>query len=121
MVFKEYNFWVYILFDKKGAGTYIGVTNDLERRVIEHKMGLIEGFSKEKNLDKLGWYEHHKYIDKAILREKQLKKWERAWKYRLIESMNPYWKDLAESVNEYIANMPNIDNLPAAAFGFVKK
>jgi putative endonuclease len=93
--FKEYHFWVYIMFDKKGAGTYIDMTNDLTRRIYEHKNGLIPGFTKEKNIDKLGYYEHYKYVNNAIKREKQLKKWERPWKYRLIETMNPYWKDLS--------------------------
>jgi len=104
MAWKEYNFWVYILFDEKGAGTYIGVTNDLERRIIEHKMGLVKGFSKDKRLNKLGYCEWHQYIDQALAREKAIKKWERAWKYRLIESVNPEWKDLMEDLDDYIKN-----------------
>jgi putative endonuclease len=103
--FKEYNFYVYILFNERAKATYIGMTNNMQRRLIEHKMGLIEGYSKEKNTKKLAYYEHYQYVEDAIRREKQLKKWERAWKYRLIETMNPEWKDLAEGVDEYISKM----------------
>ena len=102
---KEYNFWVYILFNERAQATYIGVTNDLERRVIEHKMGLIDGYTKKYGIDKLAYFEHYKYINDAIAREKALKKWNRAWKYTLIERMNPNWIDLAASLDEYIANM----------------
>lgn len=117
--FKEYNFWVYIMFNERAKATYIGMTNNLERRVIEHKMGLVLGNSKDKCTNKLAYYEHHKYVNNAIAREKALKEWNRVWKFRLIETMNPDWKDLAASVDEYIANMPNIEDLPAAAFGFI--
>ena len=102
---KEFNFWVYILFDERAKGTYIGMTNDLENRMIQHKMGLIPGFTKKKNIKKLGYYEHYQYVQDAIAREKALKEWHRAWKYRLIETMNPEWKDLAETLNEYIVKM----------------
>lgn len=88
-LFKEYHFWVYILFDERAKGTYIGYTNDLERRMIEHKMGLVSGFTKEKHINKLAYFEHYKYVNDAIAREKALKKWNSAWKYRLIETMNP--------------------------------
>jgi putative endonuclease len=106
--FKEFNFWVYILFDERAKATYIGMTNDLKRRMIEHKMGLLPGFTKEKNIHKLGYFEYYKYVDQAIAREKALKKWNRAWKYRLIETMNPDWRDLAEDIDEYIAKMPEV-------------
>ena len=98
--FKEYHFWVYILFDERAKGTYIGVTNDLERRMYEHKMGLVPGFAHEHGITKLGYYEHYRYIDKAIAREKNLKDWHRAWKYRLIETMNPDWIDLASDIDK---------------------
>ncbi|MDR1027292.1 MAG: GIY-YIG nuclease family protein [Rickettsiales bacterium] len=115
-MFKEYNFYVYILFNERGKGTYIGMTNDLNRRMIEHKMGLVEGFTKEKNIKKLGYYEHYQYVNDAIAREKVLKKWERAWKYTLIERMNPDWKDLAAGLDDYIKNMPDPKDMPAEAF-----
>ncbi|MDR1338368.1 MAG: GIY-YIG nuclease family protein [Rickettsiales bacterium] len=103
--FKEHHFWVYILFNERAKATYVGVTNDIERRMIEHKMGLVDGFTKEKDITKLGYFEHYKYVNDAIAREKTLKDWKRAWKYRLIETMNPCWKDLADSLDEYIKNM----------------
>ncbi len=73
--------------------------------MFEHKIGLFEGYSKEHNLTKLGYYEQYKHIDKAIAREKQLKAWKRAWKYRLIETINLEWKDLAADIDDYIATL----------------
>ena len=73
---KELRFWVYILFDVPAHATYIGVTNNLRRRVYEHKKGLVEGYTKKHNIDKLGYYEEYQYIDNAIAREKTLKKME---------------------------------------------
>ena len=102
---KEYHFWVYILFDERAQATYVGMTNDLERRMIEHKMGLVDGFTKEHHIHKLAYFEHYKYVNDAIAREKVLKKWNRAWKYRLIETMNPNWDDLSVGLDEYIQNM----------------
>ena len=99
---KDYHFWVYILFDERAKGTYIGVTNDIERRMYEHKMGLDDGFTKRKSIHKLGYFEYYKYIDNAIAREKQLKKWKRAWKYIRIETMNPDWQDLAIDIAKNI-------------------
>ena len=99
---KDYHFWVYILFDEPAKATYVGVTNDIERRMYEHKMGLDDGYTKEKNIHKLGYVEYYKYVNNAIAREKQLKKWKRAWKYRLIETMNPEGRDLAEDIENNI-------------------
>ena len=100
---QNYNYYVYILFDERAKATYIGVTNDLERRVYEHKLELIPGFTKDKHIHKLGYYECYTDINNAISREKALKKWNRAWKYRLIETMNPEWNDLAAYIDEVIA------------------
>ena len=97
--FKEFCFYVYILFDERAKATYIGITNDLTRRILEHKHGVADGFTKEKHIHKLAYYEIYQYVDDAIAREKTLKKWKRAWKYRLIETMNPEWKDLSEDIN----------------------
>ncbi len=109
---KDYHFWVYILFDKRASGTYIGVTNDLERRVMEHKKGLLPGFAHDHGIDKLGYFEHYTYINNAIAREKNLKNWHRAWKYRLIETMNPDWKDLAEYMDKIDAHhMPCLSDI----------
>ncbi len=106
-LYKEYSFWVYILFDKRAGATYIGVTNNLSRRMYEHKNGLDDGYTKKHNIHKLGYFEQYKYIDNAIAREKQLKKWNRAWKYRLIETINPNWIDLASDLDDYIKNIKN--------------
>lgn len=75
---------------------YIGVTNDVERRVYEHKNKLIKGFTEKYNCINLVYWEEYNQIDKAIYREKQLKKWNRKWKNELIEKMNPEWSDLSE-------------------------
>jgi putative endonuclease len=74
------------------------MTNDLERRIYEHKNKIFEGFSKKYNLNKLVYYEYTNDVTAAILREKQVKKWRREKKNNLIESMNPEWKDLAEEL-----------------------
>ena len=68
---KDYNFLVYILFNKRAGATYIGVINDLERRMYEHKMGLDDGYTKQNNIHKLGYFERYQYIDTAIACEKQ--------------------------------------------------
>ena len=75
---------------------YIGVTNDLERRMFEHKNKLIEGFSSRYNLEKLVYFETYQFINDAIKREKNIKKWKREWKINLIVEDNPDWKDLSE-------------------------
>ncbi len=89
-------YYVYILSNKRNGTLYIGVTNNLERRIFEHKNNLIEGFTKRYNVHKLVYYEETNDIKEALLFEKRLKKWNRAWKIRLIEKDNPQWKDLAE-------------------------
>ena len=87
-------YYVYILTNKTNKVLYIGVTNDLERRIFEHKNKLVEGFTKKYNLNKLVYYEVIENISSAIEREKQLKNWHRDWKINLINSFNPMWKDL---------------------------
>ena len=89
---KEY--YVYILASKRNGTLYIGVTNDLRRRIYEHKQKMVDGFTKKYNIDKLVYYEQTNSAYDAIQREKQLKKWNRDWKIKLIEKNNPYWKDL---------------------------
>jgi putative endonuclease len=93
---KEY--YVYILASSRNGTLYIGVTSDLPKRVYEHKYGIIDGFTKKYNVHILVYYEAHDNIEEAITREKQIKKWERAWKMRLIEEMNPEWDDLYEQI-----------------------
>jgi putative endonuclease len=87
-------YWVYILCSKKNGTLYIGVTNDLARRVHQHKQKLIEGFSKKYSINKLVYTEVCSDVHAAIHREKCIKKWNRSWKIRLIEQQNPDWIDL---------------------------
>lgn len=87
-------YYVYILTNRTNNVLYIGVTNNLERRVFEHKLGLIEGFSKRYKLTKLIYFEESLSVVNAIAREKQLKNWHREWKLNLIKSINPGLKDL---------------------------
>ncbi|HVV81210.1 MAG TPA: GIY-YIG nuclease family protein [Pseudolabrys sp.] len=92
------DYFVYILASKIGGTLYIGVTNDLVRRVYGHTQKLAEGFTKKYDVSNLVYYEAHSDIEAAITREKQLKKWNRAWKVRLIEETNPNWDDLYRSI-----------------------
>jgi putative endonuclease len=87
-------YFVYILASRIGGTLYIGVTNDLIRRVFEHKSKFVRGFTKRYDVVRLVYYEQYDDIEQAILREKRLKNWNRAWKVRLIEEKNPSWIDL---------------------------
>jgi len=91
-------YFVYILASKRNGTLYIGVTNDLMRRVYEHKNNLINGFTQKYNVHQLVYYEQTSDIDSAIQREKRLKKWNRKWKLKLIEKENPNWNDLYEQL-----------------------
>ena len=91
--------FVYILTNKSNSVLYIGTTNDIKRRLDEHRSGEIEGFTKKYNVFKPVYCEEIKSPEDAIKREKQLKKWTRQKKTKLIESLNPEWNDLSESIN----------------------
>jgi len=91
---REWHFWVYILASKSRR-IYIGVTNDIERRVREHKQGEIEGFTRRYKINRLVYRERFHYVDNAIAREKEIKGWDRAKRVALIESENPTWEDLS--------------------------
>lgn len=91
-------YYLYILASKRNGTIYIGVTNNLVKRVYEHREGLIEGFSKKYKVKLLVYYEIHSDIKEAIKREKAMKKWLRKWKIELIEKHNPEWKDLYEGI-----------------------
>jgi len=97
----HHNYFVYILTNRSNKVLYIGVTNDLRRRIYEHKRKLVPGFTSKYNLNKLVYYEYFKMINNAILREKRLKKWKRAWKEELINNFNPEWRDLYRDVMEW--------------------
>ena len=88
------HFYVYLLASGPCGWLYVGMTNDLIRRVGEHKQGLVPGYTCERGIDRLVWYETHKYVDQAILREKRIKRWLRSWKFALVEATNPRWADL---------------------------
>ncbi len=85
---------VYILASKRNGTLYIGVTSNLIKRIWEHKNGLIEGFTKQYQVHLLVYFEFHQEMTDAIVREKRIKKWKRAWKIRIIEEQNPEWEDL---------------------------
>ena len=89
-------YYVYILASKRNGTLYIGVTNDLERRLYEHKNNLVDGFTKRYNVHDLVYYEVTNDVNAALQREKQLKRWTRKWKIELIEKVNHEWRDLAE-------------------------
>ncbi len=91
-------FYIYILTNKSNKVYYIGVTNDLKRRVFEHKNKLFGGFSKKYNLNKLVYYEVTNNVNSAIRREKQLKNWHRQWKINLIGQFNSDWRDLSKEL-----------------------
>lgn len=90
-----YQYYIYLLSNKKNGTLYIGVTNDLERRMFEHKNKLVSGFTSKYGLDKLMYFEQFQYVNDAIKREKQLKNWNRQWKIDLIEENNNKWEDLS--------------------------
>jgi len=92
------NFWVYILASRPGGTLYVGVTNNLIRRVFEHREGLVRGFTKRYGLKMLVYYEQHATAEAAIQREKNIKHWSREWKIDLILSMNPEWCDLYDDI-----------------------
>lgn len=91
---KPNQYYCYLLASGRHGTLYVGVTNDLIRRVYEHKEGLISGFTQKYGVHQLVWFEVHQDIETAILREKQLKKWNRQWKIHLIEEANPNWVNL---------------------------
>jgi putative endonuclease len=86
--------YVYMLASRRNGTLYIGVTSNLVRRVYEHRSEAVSSFTQEYQVKRLAWYEVHEDIQSAITREKQLKKWNRAWKIGLIERNNPVWRDL---------------------------
>jgi putative endonuclease len=90
--------FVYILTNMRNGTLYVGVTNNLVRRVFEHRSGEIAGFTKEHALHRLVWFEQFSSIQEAIRREKLLKKWRREWKLNLIEQDNPDWHDLYDGL-----------------------
>jgi putative endonuclease len=91
--------WVYILASRRNGTLYVGSTTDLSRRVWEHKNGLMAGFTRHYGVTMLVWYERYDRVIDARHREYSIKKWRRTWKLRLIEEMNPDWRDLYFDLN----------------------
>jgi putative endonuclease len=91
---------VHILASNRNATLYIGVTGNLNRRIWQHRNDVVDGFSKKYRTHKLVYFGQHASMADAILREKQIKKWNRAWKLELTEKINPYWNDLYAAISE---------------------
>ena len=102
---RSHDYYVYILTNKNCSTLYIGVTNDLERRVVEHKLGEVPGFTHRYQLNRLVWFEQFRDIEEAIAKEKRLKGWLRSRKNALIEKTNPHWFDLSANWGQ----QPKID------------
>jgi|SRR5688572_6225598 putative endonuclease len=91
---REHAYFVYVLASQRNGTLYVGVTSDIYGRTVEHRDGLVPGFTKRYGVTKLVYFEEHDDIDAAIHREKRIKRWRRAWKIELIEQHNPQWRDL---------------------------
>ena len=89
---------VYILASKRNGTLYTGVTSQLPVRIYQHRIGAVPGFTREYGVKLLVWFEQHATMESAILREKRIKKWNRAWKLNVSEATNPDWRDLADDL-----------------------
>ena len=96
---KDHNYFIYIVTNKNRTVLYLGVTNDLQRRIFEHENGVVPGFTKRYNCHFLIYYEHFQKIEEAIEREKEIKKWRREKKEILIQKFNPNWTFLNEKIH----------------------
>ena len=91
-------YYTYILASRPGGALYTGAANDLARRVEQHRSGAVHGHTKTYNIHTLVWFETHETLDAALLREKQIKRWRRAWKDALIMETNPDWRDISSEI-----------------------
>ncbi len=94
---KEHIYWVYILASRLHGATYIGMTNDIVARMLEHRSGKEGGYASTWNITRLVYVEEFQYVNDAIDYEKKLKKWRKEWKFKLIEKTNPQWVDMMEA------------------------
>ena len=101
---------VYILASRKRGTIYIGCTSNLLQRLHQHREGLIPGFTRRYGIRRLVWFEIYETMEAAILREKQLKKWNRAWKVRLIDEGNPSWRDLWPDITGQLPRAKSMDS-----------
>ena len=90
--------WVYLLTNQERGTFYVGMTSDLVRRIYEHRIKAVEGFTRDHDLTRLVWFEEQGDRGQALRREGLIKKWKREWKYNLIEQDNPHWEDLYEGI-----------------------
>jgi putative endonuclease len=104
------SYFVYILASKKNGTLYIGFTDNLSRRLYEHRIKLYEGFTKKYDVDNLVYFEKHTTLEDAMKREKQLKKWNRQWKKELIERSNPNWNDLSLCMPKHLFFKEEMDS-----------
>ena len=109
---REHLYFVYILASRRNGTLYVGVTNDVMRRTWQHKNDLVEGFTKKYGVHILVWFEMHGDIRDAIAREKRLKRWNRAWKIKLIEESNSGWNDLYDRMMGEIS-LPDLPGSPS--------
>jgi putative endonuclease len=94
------SFFVYIVASRRNGTLYIGMTDDLVKRIWQHRNGVVPGFTKKYQVKILVWYEVHETRESALTRERQMKRWNRAWKLQMIERMNPSWRDLWEDITQ---------------------
>lgn len=104
---------VYLLASNRNGTLYCGVTSDLVQRIWQHREHLADGFTKQHAVTRLVWFEQHATMESAIRREKQIKKWNRAWKLRLIDELNPSWRDLWPDITGQEARS-NVHGFPPA-------
>jgi len=106
---------VYLMASQRNGTLYVGVTSNLIQRVWQHRNHVVEGFTDKYNINCLVWFEQHEMMESAIAREKAIKKWNRAWKLKLIEKQNPEWNDLWPSINgiELDSRLRGNDNMEA--------
>jgi putative endonuclease len=95
------NYYVYILASRKYGTLYTGIAYNLKKRIYQHREKLYKGFTEKYSINKLVYFESYHKIDQAILREKRIKKWNRSWKIKLIEGMNPNWNDLYDEISNF--------------------
>jgi putative endonuclease len=93
------SFYVYLLASRRNGTLYVGMTDNLARRIWMHRTGVLAGFTKQYGVKMLVWYEQHETRESAFARERQVKKWNRAWKLKLIEHSNPTWRDCYDDIS----------------------
>ena len=103
---REHRYYVYLLTNKNNKVMYVGVTNNLERRIFEHKAKMLPGFTEKYNVNKLVYFEETNDVRVAITREKEIKKWRREKKNNLVVAVNPEWKDLSDG---WVRSLPSVE------------